>query len=165
MQSVEGRVAVVTGAASGMGLGMVRAFAGAGMRVVAADVRAEPLAEAVGLLRADGHDVVGVPTDVSKLPEVEAPQRSSADGGEDDVRRDRARAALVDAQAHDDEGHSTFTTTTLARPRLRTLKALALTGDFEGRVTFAFALTHRAKYRVFELSSPRRLVIDVRHAS
>ena len=72
MQSVEGRVAVVTGAASGMGLGMVRAFAGAGMRVVAADVRAEPLAEAVGLLRADGHDVVGVPTDVSKLSDVEA---------------------------------------------------------------------------------------------
>jgi NAD(P)-dependent dehydrogenase (short-subunit alcohol dehydrogenase family) len=79
MQSVEGRVAVVTGAASGMGLGMVRAFAGAGMRVVAADVRAEPLAEAVGLLRADGHDVVGVPTDVSKLPEVEALAAAAVD--------------------------------------------------------------------------------------
>ena len=39
MQSVDGRVAVVTGGAAGMGLGMVRAFAGAGMRVVAADVR------------------------------------------------------------------------------------------------------------------------------
>ena len=72
MQSVEGRVAVVTGAAAGMGLGMVRAFAGAGMRVVAADVRAEPLDEAVAALRADGRDVIGVPTDVSQLSDVEA---------------------------------------------------------------------------------------------
>jgi NAD(P)-dependent dehydrogenase (short-subunit alcohol dehydrogenase family) len=55
-----------------MGLGMVRAFAGAGMRVVAADVRAEPLGEAVDALRAAGHDVIGVPTDVSKLADVEA---------------------------------------------------------------------------------------------
>ncbi len=72
MQTVEGRVAVVTGAAAGMGLGMVRAFAGAGMRVVAADVRADALDSTVAALRADGHDVIGVPTDVSKLADVEA---------------------------------------------------------------------------------------------
>jgi NAD(P)-dependent dehydrogenase (short-subunit alcohol dehydrogenase family) len=68
---VEGRVAVVTGAAAGMGLGMVRAFAAGGMRVVAADVRKEALDEAVAGLRAMGHDVVGVPTDVSQLADVE----------------------------------------------------------------------------------------------
>ena len=72
MQSVEGKVAVVTGAASGIGLGMARAFTGAGMRVVLADVREDALREAVDALRADGHDVIGVPTDVSKLAEVEA---------------------------------------------------------------------------------------------
>ena len=72
MQTVEGRVAVVTGAASGMGLGMVQAFTAAGMRVVAADLRADVLDEAVAALRADGHDVIGVPTDVSKLADVEA---------------------------------------------------------------------------------------------
>ena len=72
MQSVADRVAVVTGAAAGMGLGMVRAFAGAGMRVVAADVRADALDAAVGELRAGGHDVIGVPTDVSQLADVEA---------------------------------------------------------------------------------------------
>jgi len=72
MQSVEGRVAVVTGAAAGMGLGMVRAFAAAGMRVVAADVRVEPPDAVVATLRADGHDVIGVPTDVSQLSSVEA---------------------------------------------------------------------------------------------
>jgi NAD(P)-dependent dehydrogenase (short-subunit alcohol dehydrogenase family) len=72
VQSVEGRVAVVTGAASGMGLGMVRAFAAAGMRVVAADVRKDALDQAVAGLRALGHDVIGVPTDVSQLADVEA---------------------------------------------------------------------------------------------
>ena len=72
MQSVEGRVAVVTGAASGMGLGMVQSFAEAGMRVVAADLRADALDGAVATLRAQGHDVIGVPTDVSKLSDVEA---------------------------------------------------------------------------------------------
>jgi NAD(P)-dependent dehydrogenase (short-subunit alcohol dehydrogenase family) len=55
-----------------MGLGMVRAFAGAGMRVVAADVRTDALEDAVAGVRADGHDVIGVPTDVSKLSDVEA---------------------------------------------------------------------------------------------
>jgi NAD(P)-dependent dehydrogenase (short-subunit alcohol dehydrogenase family) len=72
MKTVEGRVAVVTGAASGMGLGMVRAFASAGMKVVAADVRADVLDEVVAAVRADGHDAIGVPTDVSKLADVEA---------------------------------------------------------------------------------------------
>jgi hypothetical protein len=79
--------------------------------------------------------------------------------------RSGLQLTLSPAQAHDDHGTSVYDGPTLARPRLRTLKALALTGDFEGQVTFAFALTHRAPYRVFELSSPRRLVIDFRHAS
>jgi len=69
---IEGRVAVVTGAASGIGLGMVRAFADAGMKVVAADVRRETLDAVVADLRARDHDVVGVPTDVSKRADVEA---------------------------------------------------------------------------------------------
>jgi len=79
VQSVEGRVAVVTGAASGMGLGMVRAFAGGGMRVVAADVRKEALDAAVAGLRGDGHDVIGVVTDVSRLAEVEALAEATLD--------------------------------------------------------------------------------------
>ena len=72
MKTVDGRVAVVTGAASGMGLGMVRAFASAGMKVVAADVRADVLDEVVAGVRADGHEAIAVPTDVSKLADVEA---------------------------------------------------------------------------------------------
>ena len=72
MERLEGRVAVVTGAASGIGLGMVRAFAGAGMRVVAADLRPETLESVVTDLRSAGHEVVGVPTDVSRREDVQA---------------------------------------------------------------------------------------------
>jgi NAD(P)-dependent dehydrogenase (short-subunit alcohol dehydrogenase family) len=79
MERVEGRVAVVTGAASGIGLGMVRAFAAAGMRVVAADLRPGPLESAVATLRSAGHEVVGVPTDVSRREDVQALAEATLD--------------------------------------------------------------------------------------
>src|SRR5215217_6319530 len=79
MRSMEGRVAVVTGAAAGMGLGMVRAFAGAGMRVVASDVRADVLEDVIAALRCDGDDVIAVPCDVSRLTDVEALAASAMD--------------------------------------------------------------------------------------
>jgi NAD(P)-dependent dehydrogenase (short-subunit alcohol dehydrogenase family) len=43
MNSLEGKVAVVTGAASGIGLGMTEAFASRGMKVVMADIEREAL--------------------------------------------------------------------------------------------------------------------------
>lgn len=46
MQTVHGKVAFITGGASGIGLGMARAFLAAGMRVVIADIRAEHLERA-----------------------------------------------------------------------------------------------------------------------
>ena len=72
--------------------------------------------------------------------------------------------ALMPAYAHDDNGNSLYDGPRIARPRFDTLKALAFTGDFEGTVSFGFALTHRAQYRVFRLHDPQRLVIDFRHA-
>jgi NAD(P)-dependent dehydrogenase (short-subunit alcohol dehydrogenase family) len=72
MRDVEGKVAVITGAASGIGLGMARAFGGAGMKVVLADIEQEPLDRAVGELRSAGHEALGVRTDVSDLADVEA---------------------------------------------------------------------------------------------
>ena len=68
----EGKVAVVTGAAGGIGLGMVRAFAGAGMRVVLADIDGERLAPAVDELHTAGREAVAVPTDVTRLESVRA---------------------------------------------------------------------------------------------
>jgi hypothetical protein len=72
---------------------------------------------------------------------------------------------LHPAVAHNARGHSVYDGPRIARPHLETLKALAFTGDFEGTVSFGFALTHRAEYRVFFLHDPQRLVIDFRHAA
>jgi NAD(P)-dependent dehydrogenase (short-subunit alcohol dehydrogenase family) len=79
MERIEDRVAVVTGAASGIGLGIARAFAGAGMKVVLADVRDDAVQEAAASLRDAGAQAVGVRTDVSKLEEVEALAQAALD--------------------------------------------------------------------------------------
>lgn len=73
------------------------------------------------------------------------------------------KLALFPAYGHDRDGTNVYDGPRIARPHLDTLRALALTGDFEGQVSFAFALTHRADYRVFRLHDPQRLVIDFRH--
>jgi len=72
MRSFTGRVAVVTGAASGIGLAMSRRFAAEGMRVAMADVEAGPLEAAAEALRATGAEVIAVPTDVSRVQDVQA---------------------------------------------------------------------------------------------
>ena len=72
MDVFEGRVAVVTGAASGIGRALARHAAGEGMRVVMADVEERALEEAVAEVEALGVDVLGVPTDVSRAEHVEA---------------------------------------------------------------------------------------------
>ena len=46
MEALSGKVAVVTGAASGIGLAMATSFAAEGMKVVMADIEAEPLEQA-----------------------------------------------------------------------------------------------------------------------
>ena len=70
MEQLQDRVAVVTGAASGLGLAMSNRFAQAGMKVVLADVEAGALDAAVGELRAVGHDATGVVTDVADAEAV-----------------------------------------------------------------------------------------------
>ena len=71
MEHLQGRVAVVTGAASGMGLAISNRFARAGMKVVLADIEAGPLDAAVQELRAAGHDAIGVVTDVADADAVD----------------------------------------------------------------------------------------------
>jgi NAD(P)-dependent dehydrogenase (short-subunit alcohol dehydrogenase family) len=72
MDQIEGRVAVITGGAGGIGRAMGEVFGAAGMKVVLADVQPEPLAKTVGELQSDGLDVIGVPTDVSVYESVTA---------------------------------------------------------------------------------------------
>jgi NAD(P)-dependent dehydrogenase (short-subunit alcohol dehydrogenase family) len=71
MDDVKGKVAVITGAASGIGRGMAEAFVDAGMKVVLADIEEPTLQATTRALRDAGADVHAVPTDVSKPEQVE----------------------------------------------------------------------------------------------
>jgi NAD(P)-dependent dehydrogenase (short-subunit alcohol dehydrogenase family) len=79
MKELEGRVAVVTGAASGIGKGMATRFAAAGMKVMLADVEAPALAATTDQLRASGATVASAVCDVSKPESVEALARAAWD--------------------------------------------------------------------------------------
>jgi len=71
----EGRVAVITGAASGIGLAAAMRFAAMGMRVCLADLPGPALDSAASEVAAESPSgdaaVIAVPTDVSKLEQVE----------------------------------------------------------------------------------------------
>ena len=71
MDDLDGRVAVVTGAGSGMGKAFARRFAAEGMKLVAADVQPDALAQTVEELRAGGAVTLGVRTDVSDAGDVQ----------------------------------------------------------------------------------------------
>ncbi len=71
MQDFEGKVAVVTGAASGIGRAMADAFVAEGMKVVLADVESGPLEVAATELRERGGDVFAVTADVREPAEVD----------------------------------------------------------------------------------------------
>jgi NAD(P)-dependent dehydrogenase (short-subunit alcohol dehydrogenase family) len=72
MKQFKGRVAVVTGGASGIGRALAGAFVADGMKVVLADVEAGPLEKTAAALRERGGQVLAVPTDVSKRESVVA---------------------------------------------------------------------------------------------
>ncbi len=71
MDDLQGKVAVVTGAASGIGLALSRAFLDEGMSVVMADIEADALTAAVAALP-DGAAVEAVVCDVSDGAQVDA---------------------------------------------------------------------------------------------
>jgi NAD(P)-dependent dehydrogenase (short-subunit alcohol dehydrogenase family) len=79
MQSFEGKVAVVTGAASGIGLAMAQRFGAEGMRLVLADIEGDALASVVDDLQAGGVEAVGQVTDVSKGDDVDALGQAALD--------------------------------------------------------------------------------------
>ena len=72
MQDLKGKVAVVTGAASGIGFGLAERFCAEGMRVVMADIEQAPLNDASKRLADTGATVLPVLTDVSKGESVDA---------------------------------------------------------------------------------------------
>jgi NAD(P)-dependent dehydrogenase (short-subunit alcohol dehydrogenase family) len=72
MQDLRNKVAVVTGAASGIGFALARRFAREGMKLVLADIEPAPLDHARTELAAMGVDVLAVPADVSSAEQVAA---------------------------------------------------------------------------------------------
>ncbi|MFD3619389.1 2,3-dihydro-2,3-dihydroxybenzoate dehydrogenase [Streptomyces sp. NPDC058676] len=66
------QVALVTGAAGGIGSAVVRTLAARGLTVAAVDVRATELDELAQKLAADGLDVVALPAEVSSAPQAQA---------------------------------------------------------------------------------------------
>jgi NAD(P)-dependent dehydrogenase (short-subunit alcohol dehydrogenase family) len=72
VQDLTGKVAVVTGGASGIGNALARRFASEGARVVIGDVEADALERAVLDLRASGAEVEGVVTDVTDPVQMQA---------------------------------------------------------------------------------------------
>ncbi len=71
MKDFKDKVAVITGAASGIGLGIAKRAVKEGMKVVIADVEEEALASAEDILKKSGGSVLAVLTDVSKADNIE----------------------------------------------------------------------------------------------
>ena len=79
MKEFSGKVAVVTGAASGIGRAMAERFAAEGMKVVLADVEKGALAQAEAEMKASGATALAVPTDVSRAADVETLAKKTID--------------------------------------------------------------------------------------
>lgn len=97
MTRFEGRTALVTGGANGIGRASAIAFAEQGARVGILDIEEGPLAETAEAIRAKGGRVVTVVTDM----------------------RDRAAVKAAIGQVEAELGRSTSSSTTWVRPRAR----------------------------------------------
>jgi len=72
MKDLSGQTAFVTGAASGIGLGIATALSQAGVKVMLCDIEEEALAKAISGLKLTNADVDGVRADVSLKAELQA---------------------------------------------------------------------------------------------
>ncbi len=72
MREFKNKVAVITGAASGIGRGIAERCAQEGMRIVLADIEEKALNQTEKEMKAAGASVLAVPSDVSKASDVEA---------------------------------------------------------------------------------------------
>ena len=78
-ESYQGKTAVITGGASGVGRCLCELFAREGMNVVMSDIEAHALEKASGELRAQGLEVIGVQADVASPDSMAALEAASRD--------------------------------------------------------------------------------------
>jgi 3-oxoacyl-[acyl-carrier protein] reductase len=76
---IKGKVAVITGGASGIGLAMSRLFARKGAKVILSDVNAEGIERAVAEINADHGSAFGIISDVRKEPDAEKLMTTAVD--------------------------------------------------------------------------------------
>jgi len=79
MNEFDKKTAVITGAASGIGLELAKVFAEQGMNVVLADIEQSKLTAAVSALTEQGAEAIGVLTDVGSGESVAALCQASVD--------------------------------------------------------------------------------------
>ncbi len=73
----------------------------------------------------------------------------------------RLRVVLRPARAHTVSGVSL--TPTVLTPRCAQLRQVRSAGDFEGVVTYGIGIGQLKPFRVFRLTNPTRVVIDIQH--
>ena len=91
-------------------------------------------------------------------------KRIVSDGSGETVKlkgRKRLRVVMRDTRAHTESGAPLIPN--VRTPLCPNLRQVKVAGDFEGVVTFGIGLKRRTGFRVFRLTSPARVVIDVRH--
>ena len=73
----------------------------------------------------------------------------------------RLRIVIRDARGHTQGGTNLLRN--VITPHCPNLRQVKVAGDFEGIVTFGLGLRRKTGFRVFRLTDPRRLVVDVAH--
>ncbi len=104
-RSIDGKVAIVTGAASGMGFATARLFADEGARVVVADLVPDRVAEVVDEIRSAHGDTsaLGVPCDVGDVAGLRSlVDRTIAWAGRLDIVVNNAGVSLVNSAFQDE---------------------------------------------------------------
>lgn len=79
MREFKGKVAVITGGASGIGRGIAERCAQENMKIVLADIEGQALSQTEAEMQREGATVIAVPTDVSKSKDVEALAQKALD--------------------------------------------------------------------------------------
>jgi 3-oxoacyl-[acyl-carrier protein] reductase len=105
-RSIDGKIAIITGAASGMGRATARLFADEGARVVVADLGADRIAAVVDEIRAaHGEETaLGVPTDVADIEQLrELVERTTDWGGAIDIVVNNAGVSLANSAFQPDD--------------------------------------------------------------
>ena len=124
-RSISGKVAVVTGAASGMGEATAKLFADEGARVAAIDLNGEPLDRVVGEIEADGKPVRGWVLDLADAGAIETVFAEIAThfGGIDILVNNAGISIFSPIDGEDYEAAWSKTLTVLLTAHTRTIRA------------------------------------------